>query len=125
MTTTAARLDPGTEWTSGESSGVTLTAADGTITILTTEKYATHFWCSFNTDSVAAGTLYTFYYAINGVPSVRSIPVQKLTAGVDRLNVAAMGIIPFTTGDVLSIYVKSSVNSTIIPVDAGLFVHKV
>lgn len=120
LTTTAARLDPGTAWTQGVIKGLTTTAGDGTITLTGTGNYEVAFWISFNTDAVAAGTLYTFYYALDGVLSVRSISVQKLTAGVDSLNCSAFGFITATAGQVLSIYAKSSIASTITPVEAGL-----
>jgi hypothetical protein len=119
LTATAARIDPGATWVAGESANITLNAADGTFTITQTDKYSVDFWCSFNTDAVAAGTLYTFYYAIDGVISTRSISVQKLTAGVDRLNAGSFGIAALTAGQVISIYAKSSINSTITPVEAG------
>lgn len=125
LTATAARLDPGTTWLAGESANITLNTADGTFTVTNTDKYFIHFWCSFSTDSVAAGTLYTFYYAIDGVPSARSFATQKLTAGVDRLSAGAFGIAPLTAGQVLSIYAKSSTNSTITPVEAGFNLHAV
>ncbi len=124
LTTTAALLNPGTEWTAGEYSGVTLTAANGSITFASTDKYVVNFWCTFDTDSVAAGTIYTFYYAVNGVISSRSVAVQKLTAGVDRLSVAAMGFPSFTSGQILTIFAKSSTASTITVREAGLSVHK-
>lgn len=123
LTTVSARLDPGTVWTENIASGITTTAADGTFTIAADGVYQLHFWISFNTDSVATGTLYTFYYAVNGTPNARSFSVQKLTAGVDRLTGGAFGIASFTAGQVLSIYAKSSTNSTITPVEAGFIIH--
>ena len=125
LTATAARLDPGTVWDSGESSGITLTPDDGTMTIVTTGKYITHVWVSFDTDSVASGTLYTFYYALDGVVSPRSFSTQKVTAGVDRITNGVFGIVSLTAGQVLSIYAKSSINSTITVREAGFSLHRV
>lgn len=125
LTTTAARLDPGTAWTSGVASGVTQTPADGTLTIVETGVYAIGFWASFASDAVAANTIYTFYYAINGVAQPRSVSVGKVTAGVDRVTCSATGLATLAATNVLSIFATSSTNSTITVVDAGLSVHKV
>lgn len=125
LTTTAARLDPSTSWTSGVVNGVTQTPADGTLTIGVAGTYAMSFWISFNTDAVAANTIYTFYYAIDGVAQARSVAVGKVTAGVDRVTCSATGLATLDATDVLSIYAKSSTNSTITVVDAGFNVHKV
>jgi len=124
LTATAARLDPGTAWDAGVSSNITMTPDDGTFTVTNSGDYVTHVWVSFDTDSVAAGTLYTFYYAIDGVVASRSFTVQKLTAGVDRLTNGVFGIISLTAGQVLSIYAKSSTNSTITVKEAGFSLHK-
>lgn len=118
LTASAARLDPGTEWASGLLNGLAVTAADGTIT-LAAGVYEINFWASFDSDAVASGTLYTFNYALDGVLAARTIAIQKLTAGVDRLNVSAAGFVTATAGQVLSVYAKSSINSTITVVDAG------
>lgn len=123
LTATAARLDPGTVWTQGATLNLTTTAANGEINLTVAGTYAIDFWASFNTDAVAAGTLYTFYYALDGVASARSFSTQKVTAGVDRITVSAAGLVTVTAGQVLSIWAKSSIASTITPVEAGLVAH--
>lgn len=125
LTSTAARLDPSTNWVAGVTNGVTQNATDGTLTIVTAGTYAMSFWITLTTDSVASGTTYTFYYAINGTPNTRSVAVAKNTAGADKVTCSATGLVTLSASDVVSIYAKSSINSTITVNDAGFNVHKV
>jgi hypothetical protein len=123
-----ARLDPGTEWAAGVSSGVTLNATDGTFTIVETGTYNISFWVVFLTAALAAGTRYFFRYAVNGTPIARTISISKITAGADYLDTGATGLADLTAGDVLSIYVAgdgTSSNTLITPVEAGFILHKV
>lgn len=124
LTSTAARLDPGTDWDSGVASGITQTPDDGTMTIVESGNYIMTFWASFDTDAVAANTVYTFYYAVDGTPAARSASTSKVTAGVDRVQISATGFGAFTAGQVVSIYAKSSIDSTITVVEAGFNMHK-
>ena len=125
LTTTAALLNTTTNWTAGSSNLTTLDATDGDITTPTAGPYFMHFWISFDTDSVSAGTLYTFYYAVNGVAQPRSFTVQKLTGGVDRMTGGAFGIYAASANDYISLFAKSSVNSTITVREAGFQVHRI
>ena len=122
-----SRLDPGTAWQAGVSSGVTLTPTDGTFTIIETGIYQLSFWCVFSTASLAAGTRYSFKFAVNGVAQPRITSTYKPTNGVDTLDLSASGIASFTAGDVISIYVAGdaiSSSTNIIPIDAGFSLHK-
>ena len=118
-----AKLDPGTEWHAGVSSGCTINATTGEITLTNAGTYSVDFWISFDTASLAAGTKYYFKYAIDGVTSPRILSVQKNSAGADRLTCAASGLATVTAGQVLSIHVagdgtSSSTNITV--ADAGV-----
>lgn len=122
-----ARLDPGTEWQSGISSGITLTPADGTFTVVETGVYDLAFWCVFSTDSIASSARYYFKYAINGTPAARTLSTGKKTNGIDTLDVAASGIASLTAGDVISIYVAGDATSSSTPItvlEAGFTLHK-
>lgn len=123
ITTTTARLDPGTAWTAGNSLNTTLTAVDGTFTAVTTGTYSLNYGVSFTTDAVAAGTLYTCQFALDGVVFSRSISVQKVTAAAERLNINGTGFSTITAGQVVSIYIKSSIASTITPVEANFSIR--
>lgn len=122
-----ARLDPGTEWRAGISSGVTLNATDGTITVLETGAYLVSFWVVFLTAALAAGTRYSFRYAVNGTTSTRTISTSKETTGADYLDTGASGIVSLTAGDILSIHVAgdgTSSSTLITPIEAGFTAHK-
>ena len=118
-----ARLDPGTEWKLNTANGLSTTIADGTITLTNAGVYLVEFWITFTTAALAAGTLYSFKYAIDGTPVARVLTVQKNTAGADRLTCAAQGLATVTAGQVLSIYVAgdgTSSGTNITVNDAGL-----
>lgn len=120
-------LNPTGSWQAGEVSGVTLTAANGTITVLETGVYNLSFWVVFTTDSVTAGTRYSFKYAVNGITGTRIISTGKETNGVDTLDLSASGIASLTAGDVISIYVAGDTTSSgtnIVPIQAGFTLHK-
>jgi len=100
-----AKLNPTGEWTTNGSANVTLSAANGTITISQAGEYQLNFWASFATAGIASGAEYNFHYAVNGTPSPRKIKVSKNTSGIDKLNVCAIGYAQLAAGDVVSIYV--------------------
>ena len=118
-----AKLNPASTWAAGLSAGMTLTAADGTITALTAGIYEISFWANFITASLAAGTKYNFKYAINGTTTTRTVSVSKITNGADTLHVAAFGLISLSANDVLSVYVGgdgTSSSTAITVTEAGL-----
>lgn len=112
-----------TSWAAGESSNVTLTAANGSLTLTKAGKYKVEFWLHFTTAALAAGTVYNFKYAINGVASTRKVTVQKFTNGADSLSISASGIVSVSANDVLTIQVAgdgTSSSTLITPKEAGL-----
>lgn len=118
-----SKLNPGTEWASGVSSVLTLTPANGTITLAETGTYLVNFWSNFTCAALASGTGYNFKYNIEGTNSTRTITVQKFSNGADKLHVSALGLVTATAGQNLSIYVagdatSSSTNITVL--EAGL-----
>lgn len=118
-----AVLNPAAEWISGISSVVTLTPANGTITLSEAGTYMVNFWALFTCASLASGTQYNFKYNLGGTNSARTIAVQKFSNGADKLHVSAMGLVTATAGQLLSIQVagdgtSSSTNITVI--EAGL-----
>jgi hypothetical protein len=118
-----AKLNPTGEWTTNGSEHVTLSAANGTITVLVAGEYQLNFWIAFNTASIASGAKYNFHYAVNGVPSPRKIITAKNTTGVDTLNVSATGFANLAANDVVSIYVggdATSSSTAITVLEAGL-----
>jgi hypothetical protein len=118
-----AKLNPTGEWTANGSEHVTLSAANGTITVLVAGEYQLNFWIAFNTASIAAGAKYNFHYAVNGTPNTRKIITAKNTAGVDTLNVSATGFANLAANDVVSIYVggdATSSSTAITVLEAGL-----
>lgn len=118
-----AKLNPGSEWKAGQSNGVTLTIADGTITATTAGVYLVSFWVNFTTAVLAAGTAYNFKYAINGTTNTRTTSTTKMSAGADKLRASATWAISLTANDVLSIYVggDGTSSSTAVTVnEAGL-----
>lgn len=118
-----AKLDPGSAWDDNGALGVTLSGDTGEITVLTGGAYLTTFWMCFDTASLAAGAVYRFKYAVNGVLGSRMVSVQKSTSGVDNLHVSATGIVTLAANDVLSMYAAgngTSSGTNIIPTEAGL-----
>jgi hypothetical protein len=121
-----AILNPTDEWTANGSKNMTLTPANGTITVLAAGEYALSFWIAFNTASIGSGAKYNFHYAVNGTPSTRKIITAKNTSGVDTLNVSASGITALAANDIVSIYVSgdgTSSGTAITPLEAGLVVQ--
>jgi len=117
------KLNPTAEWQSGESHELTITPANGEITLTVAGTYLIEFWVTFDTASLAAGTKYYFKYAIDGVTATRQLSVQKNTAGVDRIGAAAHGIVTVSANQVLSIYTAgdgTSSGTNITVADAGL-----
>jgi hypothetical protein len=118
-----AKLNPGTEWTAGVSSVLTLSAANGTITLSEAGTYLVNFWALFTCASLASGTQYNFKYNLDGTSSARTISVQKFSNGADKLHVSAMGLVTATAGQLLSIYVAgdgTSSGTNITVIEAGL-----
>ena len=118
-----AKLNPTGEWTANGNANVTLSASNGTITVLEGGEYQLNFWVSFTTASAAAQAKYNFHYAVNGVPSARKVIVAKYTNGADTLHCAVTGYANLADNDVVSIYVNGdgTTSSTAITVlEAGL-----
>jgi hypothetical protein len=118
-----AKLNPTGEWTANGNANVTLSATNGTITVLEGGEYQLNFWVSFTTASAAAQAKYNFHYAVNSVPSTRKVIVAKYTNGADTLNCSVTGYANLADNDVVSIYVggDGTTSSTAITVlEAGL-----
>lgn len=117
-----AKLNPTAEWTTNGNANVTLSAANGTITILQAGEYSLNFYITFNTASIASSAIYNFHYAVNGVHSTRRALVKKVSNGVDMLHCSASGIAVFEQNDVISMYVggdATSSSTAITPIEAG------
>jgi len=106
------KLNPTGEWTRNGNSNITVTPADGTLTILQGGEYSLTFYTTFTTASIASGSEYRFYYAVNGVHSTRNTFVRKTTNGVETLHCSASGLATFATNDVVSMYVKGGTTSS-------------
>lgn len=118
-----AKLNPTGEWTTNGNAEVTLSAANGTITITHAGEYSLNFWITFTTASVAAGAKYRFYYAVDGTTTTRNVYVTKPTNGADTLHCSASGLATLAANDVVTIYVGGDATSSgtaITPVEAGL-----
>jgi hypothetical protein len=118
-----AKLNPGTEWTSGISSVLTLTPASGTITLSEAGDYLVNFWAQFTCAALASGTLYNFKYNLDGTSSGRTLTVSKFSNGADKLHISAMGLVTATAGQLLSMYVAGDATSSgtaITVLEAGL-----
>ena len=118
-----AKLNPTGEWTTNGNANVTLSAANGTITILQGGEYQLNFWVSFTTASATSQAKYNFHYAVDGVPSARKMVVAKYSNGADTLNCSAIGYASLSANSVVSIYVggDATTSSTAITVlEAGL-----
>lgn len=117
-------LNPSGEWTaSGFEDILTVTPSTGTIVLNQTGHYFIDFWCNFDTVSLAANKQYSFKFAIDGVVSPRVVSVQKHTSGIDRLHIAAAGLVSATANQTLSIYVAGDATTSgtnITVVEAGL-----
>jgi hypothetical protein len=117
-----AKLNPTGEWTTNGNAEVTLSAANGTITITHAGEYVLNFWITFTTASISSGAKYRFYYAVNGTHGTRNVYIAKTTNGSDTLHCSANGIATFAANDVITIYVggdATSSNTAITPVEAG------
>jgi hypothetical protein len=118
-----AKLNPSGEWTANGNANMTLSAANGEITVTEPGEYQLNFWVSFTTASAAAQAKYNFHYAVNGTPSTRKMVIAKYTNGADTLHCAATGYASLADNDVISIYVggDGTTSSTDITVlEAGL-----
>lgn len=118
-----AKLNPGTEWTAGVSNVLTVSAANGTITLTEAGTYMVNFWCQFSTAAIANGTLYNFKYNLDGTNSSRTLSVSKFSNGADKLHISATGLVTATANQVLSIYVggdATSSSTAITVIEAGL-----
>lgn len=118
-----AKLNPGTEWTAGVSNVLTVSAANGTITLTEAGTYMVNFWCQFSTAAIANGTLYNFKYNLDGTNSGRTLSVSKFSNGADKLHISATGLVTATANQVLSIYVggdATSSSTAITVLEAGL-----
>ncbi len=100
-----AKLNPTGEWTTNGNANVTLSAANGELTITEPGEYQLNFWVSFTTASVAIGGKYNFHYAVNGTPSTRRVIVAKYTNGVDTLTCSVTGFANLADNSVISIHV--------------------
>lgn len=117
-----AKLNPTGEWTTNGSAAVTLSAANGTITLLQKGEYLVTLWITFLTASAAAGGKYYFYYAVNGTTYPRKTLIAKYSNGVDTLHCTATGFAALNANDVLSIYVggdATTSSTAITPKEAG------
>lgn len=118
-----AKLNPSTEWTAGVSNVLTVSAANGTITLTEAGTYMVNFWCQFSTAAIANGTLYNFKYNLDGTNSGRTLSVSKFSNGADKLHISATGLVTATANQVLSIYVggdATSSSTAITVLEAGL-----
>ena len=118
-----AKLNPGTEWTAGVTNVLTVSAANGTITLVEAGNYLINFWAHFSTAAIANGTLYNFKFNLDGTSSGRTLTVSKFSNGADKLHIAATGLLTATAGQVLSMYVggdATSSSTAITVIEAGL-----
>lgn len=118
-----AKLNPTGAWTANGNQNVTLSASNGTITVLQAGEYQLNFWAVFETASIASGAAYNFHYAVGSTPSTRKVYAKKTTNNVDTLHVHATGMANLAANDVISIYVGgdgTSSGTNIIIKEAGL-----
>lgn len=118
-----AKLNPTGEWTANGNANITLSAANGEITITEPGEYQLNFYISFTTASIATNSKYNFHYAVNGVPSTRKIVVAKYSNGADTLHCSATGFAELSDNDVVSIFVGgdgTSSSTAITVLEAGL-----
>ena len=117
-----SKLNPTGGWTNNGNKNITLTGADGTMTVLQAGEYELNFWISFTTASIASGSKYYFHYNVDGTSSTRKVTLQKHTSGADILTVSSTGLVTLSVNDVLSIYVGgdgTSSGTTILPLEAS------
>lgn len=119
-----AKLDPGTEWTSGTLNGLSADPTNGELVLSEIGIYLINFWIVFDTAAIASSSKYNFKYALNGTYNGRTLSVGKYTNGSERLTLSANGFATVASPNTdLSIYVggdgtSSSTNITV--VEAGL-----
>jgi hypothetical protein len=116
-------LNPGTEWTAGDTSVLTSTPSNGTITLVQAGTYYIDFWINFTTAAIASGSAYNFKYALNGSVGTRKSVVTKPTNGADKLTLASSGLVTATAGQTVSIFVAgdgTSSTTNITPTECGL-----
>lgn len=117
-----AKLNPTGEWTTNGSANVTLSAANGTITVLQAGEYQLNFWITFTTAAISSGAKYNFHYAVNGTAADRKVIVVKTSNGADTLHCSANGFASLAANDVISMYVGgdgTSSSTAITPLEAG------
>lgn len=119
-----AKLDPGTEWTSGTFNGLTADPTNGELVLSQTGIYLINFWVVFDTAAISSSSKYNFKYALNGTYNGRTLSIGKYTNSSERLVLSANGFATVASPNTdLSIYVggdgtSSSTNITVI--EAGL-----
>lgn len=117
-----AKLNPTGEWTTNGSANVTLSAANGTITVLQAGEYQLNFWITFTTAAISSGAKYNFHYAVNGTAAARKIIVVKTSNGADTIHCSGSGFTTLAANDVISMYVGgdgTSSSTAITPLEAG------
>ena len=118
-----AKLNPGTEWTSGVSNILTISPSTGEITLTLAGNYLITFWVNLTTTALAAGTAYRFKFALDGVTSSRTLESHKFSNGSDTITCAATGLVTATAGQKLTIYCAGDATSSganITVTEAGL-----
>lgn len=120
-----ATLDPGTEWTTNISSGITMDPTNGKMTVLTAGIYQFNFWINFTTAAIAAGSTYSFKYAINGVVGAPTDVYTKPTNAADKMRGFASALVSLAANDIVEIQVAGDATSsgtTILPTNAAFSV---
>jgi hypothetical protein len=118
-----AKLNPGTEWTSGVSNILTISPSTGEITLSQAGNYLINFWVTFTTTALAAGTGYRFKFALDGTTSTRTLEAHKPTNGADVVTCSATGLVTATAGQKLTMYCAGDATSSganITVTEAGL-----
>ena len=118
-------LNPTGEWTPGEISGLTYTAASGSITLSLAGHYKIAFHVLFTTAALVAGTAFNFKYALDGITTPRKLSIEKHTAGADNISVSGSGLVQATAGQILTIHAGgdgTSSGTNITPLEAGFSV---
>jgi hypothetical protein len=117
-----SKLNPVGAWTANGNANVTLSAANGEMTLTQNGEYQLNFWLVFETAAISSGAAYNFYYAVNGTPSTRKVYAKKPTNNVDTIFLTASGISALSSTNIISIYVSgdgTSSNTNIIVKEAG------
>lgn len=107
-----AKLNPGTEWTSGVSNILTISPSTGEITLGLAGTYLINFWITLTTTALASGTAYRFKFALDGTTSSRVLETHKPTNGADVVTCSATGIVTATAGQKLTIYCAGDATSS-------------